>query len=68
MRHDGRFLVMHYGPMIGYRGSTRKRLTVAHRAYTLDAALMWLSRRDRRPGTPHHWFVAEAGKPATRAA
>ena len=38
MRYDAPFIVKRYAPMIG-RPDSPKRVTVAHQAYTLDAAL-----------------------------
>lgn len=52
MRHDAPYLVKRYAPMMG-RPDSPKRITVAHQAYTLDAALTFA----RMEQSAHPWRV-----------
>jgi hypothetical protein len=67
MRHDAPFLVKRFAPMIG-RPNSPRRITVAHQAYTLDAALSFA----RLNLSPHAWkqqgpvWIERRGQSATR--
>src|SRR5262245_48938621 len=61
MRHNAQFLVMYYGPLIG-RTDGRHRISVAHHAYSLASAFVWLSHRNRNK--PCRFWVAKVKQPA----
>lgn len=65
----GRFLLMHHGPLIGYRDApgARRITTVFKRFQSLDAALAWMrSAAAIRDGRNRNWWIAQAGAPANR--
>lgn len=68
MRPENRIFVMRWAPLIG-APTSRRRVTVCHRAATLERAL-WVATyelgRDRSRAIPSSYWIVTAGMPATR--